>query len=344
MHPPLHISRHPHCKEVIEALIKCHNDHPIAKFVGVCNDQKWALDHSPLIAAYTGDEQSNLPSAGVAALGGTHPGTTTGTATGSGLAPIRPGGSTPAADALVQQVAQEADADASSNRANRAPIVIAGIPLGGGATEQEENLDGGGGAHGAGIFLSRRPRILVGVSGSVATIKLTEITKLLLEFADVHIVSTKSARHFFNEAELPQQCCPVLTDEDEWRNWKAVGDPVVHIELRRWADLLLIAPLSANTLAKMANGLCDNLLTCVVRAWDSTKPVLVAPAMNTYMWESPFTSQHLTSLGKLGFVSVIEPVAKKLACGDVGHGGMASVETIVEEVRQRCVQAGLFVE
>jgi len=64
-------------------------------------------------------------------------------------------------------------------------------------------------------------------------------------------------------------------DEDDWRSWKTVGDNVLHIELRRWADAMLIAPLSANTLAKVANGMCDNLLTCVVRAWDWQKPLLV---------------------------------------------------------------------
>ena len=64
-------------------------------------------------------------------------------------------------------------------------------------------------------------------------------------------------------------------DEDDWRSWKAVGDEVLHIELRRWADVLVVAPLSANTLAKVACGLCDNLLTCVVRAWDWQKPLLV---------------------------------------------------------------------
>jgi hypothetical protein len=68
---------------------------------------------------------------------------------------------------------------------------------------------------------------------------------------------------------------PPTKDEDEWRQWAAVGDPVVHIELRRWADALVIAPLSANTLAKAAGGLCDNLLTCAVRAWDFGRPLVV---------------------------------------------------------------------
>ena len=67
-------------------------------------------------------------------------------------------------------------------------------------------------------------------------------------------------------------------NEEEWRAWQAKGDPVQHIELRKWADVLVIAPLSANTLAKVAQGLCDNCLTSVVRAWDWSKPLLVSTA------------------------------------------------------------------
>lgn len=66
-----------------------------------------------------------------------------------------------------------------------------------------------------------------------------------------------------------------MQDESDWRDWQKVGDPVLHIELRRWADIFVIAPLSANTLAKMANGMCDNLLTCIVRAWDFKNKLLV---------------------------------------------------------------------
>ena len=74
------------------------------------------------------------------------------------------------------------------------------------------------------------------------------------------------------------------------------GDSVLHIELRKWADILVIAPLDANTLAKLAVGLCDNCLTCVWRAWDPARAVGLAPAMNTLMWEHPFTRRHLRSL------------------------------------------------
>lgn len=71
-------------------------------------------------------------------------------------------------------------------------------------------------------------------------------------------------------------CLPLTGDEDEWHEWSQVGDPVLHIELRRWADVFVVAPLSANTLAKMANGLCDNLVTCIARAWDFTRPLIVS--------------------------------------------------------------------
>lgn len=267
-----------------------------------------------IIAAYTGQEA--LPSAGVSAIAGASPQTAAGVQHGIEPAAI------PLTEELLRKLAHEAEEPAPTEVPG--PTLIAGIPLGTFPT-------------------LRRPRILLGVSGSVATIKLSLIARALLQFADVHIVASKSSRHFFTQGDLPGECGPVLTDEDEWRQWRQVGDPVVHIELRRWADVFIIAPLSANTLAKVANGLCDNLLTCVVRAWDFKKPLLVAPAMNTYMWESPFTEQHLEACRKLGVV-VIPPVAKKLACGDVGNGGMASPDVIAQAARDMCEAAGFPIE
>src|SRR5213078_3318118 len=95
----------------------------------------------------------------------------------------------------------------------------------------------------------------------------------------------------------------VFLDDDEWpgrtegRRYQS-SDTVLHIELRRWADLFLIAPLDANTLAKLACGLADNCLTCVWRAWDPERPTLLAPAMNTLMWEHPLTTRHLGQLAE----------------------------------------------
>lgn len=84
--------------------------------------------------------------------------------------------------------------------------------------------------------------------------------------------------------------------------------------------------------AQIAGGLCDNLLTCVVRAWDYSKPIYVAPAMNTFMWDNPFTRRHLDVVAGLG-VSLIPPVTKRLACGDYGNGAMAEPAEICRTLR-----------
>jgi len=154
-----------------------------------------------------------------------------------------------------------------------------------------------------------KPRVLLGLTGSVASTKAKELVGLLISFAEVKVVKTAAAAHFFETDALVGQGCEVYGDADDWHSWEKKGDPVLHIDLRKWADLLVIAPLSANTLAKITSGVCDNLLTSVVRAWDFGKPMLVAPAMNTFMWDSPFTAKQLNVLRELG-VHVMEPVSK----------------------------------
>lgn len=118
---------------------------------------------------------------------------------------------------------------------------------------------------------------------------------------------------------------------------------MLHIELRRWADMMVIAPLGANSMAKMVGGLCDNLLLSVVRAWDTTglcgdgvgqKKIVVAPAMNTAMWNHPVTAQQIGVLDKWEWVEVLKPVEKVLACGDVGRGAMQEWEKIVRVVEE----------
>jgi phosphopantothenoylcysteine decarboxylase len=205
--------------------------------------------------------------------------------------------------------------------------------------------------------------VLLGVTGSVAAIYTRNLFDALRSAGhQVRVVATRSALYFFEPAQLePRQsgvrnCDIVVLDEDEWPgNRYERGDPVLHIELRRWADVLVIAPCDANTLGKLALGICDNCLTCVYRAWDRARPIVLAPAMNTMMWEHPATLRHLLQIA--GDVAgntppplrdaaalqswldatgaglrFIMPVVKQLACDDVGVGAMASAETIVATV------------
>ncbi|KAI9054132.1 hypothetical protein LZ554_001303 [Drepanopeziza brunnea f. sp. 'monogermtubi'] len=160
----------------------------------------------------------------------------------------------------------------------------------------------------------------------------------------------------------------VFLDDQEWRvPWRR-GHSILHIELRRWAHVMVIAPLSANTLAKITGGFADNLLTSVVRAWDTTglvagegegegmtmkkekkkkKRILVAPAMNTAMWRHPVTGRQVRVLEEEwgvqgedgedgeGWFEVLRPMEKELACGDVGDGAMMDWKDIVAVIEER---------
>lgn len=192
--------------------------------------------------------------------------------------------------------------------------------------------------------------VLIAVTGSVATVKLIELIRKLesefpKEYTDqtdgndykaalsIRVLMTEHSKHFVSKAEILEEnpTIEVYDDADEWAHWRDMGDPVLHIELRKWADLMIIAPLDANTLAKMASGICDNLLTCVVRAWDITKTLIYCPAMNVHMFNHPITRDQLSKLQSFGYTRV-DCIEKRLACGDVGLGAMAQVDTIADRV------------
>ncbi|XP_012272508.1 phosphopantothenoylcysteine decarboxylase [Orussus abietinus] len=176
---------------------------------------------------------------------------------------------------------------------------------------------------------SWKRKVLIGCTGSVATIKLPQLVEKLCQHnLEIRIVVTERAKHFLKEAELPRGT-QILSDTVEWAAWQDRGDPVLHIDLVKWADLFLIAPLDANTLGKLASGICDNILTCVARAWDSTKPLLFCPAMNTKMWEHPVTAPQVALLKSWGYREVT-CISKTLMCGDTGIGAMAEVDSIVQ--------------
>lgn len=126
-------------------------------------------------------------------------------------------------------------------------------------------------------------------------------------------------------------------DADEWDTWHGRNDPVIHIELRRWADILLIAPLSANTLGKISMGLCDNLLTNVVRAWNAQYPILIAPAMVAYAYNHPATKQHLRIIQEeMKWIEILRPTEKVAgSTGGIGMGGMMPWNEIVAHVVQK---------
>jgi phosphopantothenoylcysteine decarboxylase len=201
--------------------------------------------------------------------------------------------------------------------------------------------------------------ILLAASGSVATIKLPLIAKSLANHPNVSIrvVLTKAAEEFLQGQSAEQPSLPDLLDvqgvdglyqdEDEWSKPWVRSDSILHIELRRWAHVMVLAPLSANTLAKMVTGISDSLLLSVIRAWDTTglvdgrrKFILVAPAMNTAMWRHPITSKQIKVLekewgdGEEGWVRVLRPMEKELACGDVGDGAMMDWRDIVRNVEE----------
>jgi len=209
-----------------------------------------------------------------------------------------------------------------------------------------------------------RGRVVLGGSGSVAAVKVPNIAKLLVEAGlRVDVVLTKAGVFFQNiiyrnkrpidllrelkriQGTDGKPMVTVYCDEDEWNQYKAVRDDVVHIELAKQNQALIIAPISAHTLAKMALGISSDLLSSVIRAWyydlsddcdlkEKARPVIIAPAMNTYMWYQNVTKHQLKIVRDRG-VEIVEPVSKLLACGDMGKGAMAEPEVIVEIVLKK---------
>jgi phosphopantothenoylcysteine decarboxylase / phosphopantothenate---cysteine ligase len=174
-------------------------------------------------------------------------------------------------------------------------------------------------------------RILLGVSGGIAAYKAAELVRRLREAgAEVRVVMTPAAQAFV--APLTFQALSGQAVRVELLDPEAEAG-MGHIELARWAELVLIAPATADLLARLANGLADDLLTTLVLATDA--PVVVAPAMNQKMWRHPATQDNLSTLRGRG-VRVLGPAAGEQACGDVGPGRMWEPADIVAAIWPRC--------
>lgn len=177
--------------------------------------------------------------------------------------------------------------------------------------------------------------ILHGLTGSVASTLFPKIRQTYIldekKRFDARYIFTTSAQNFISFDDFWFGDDELNDDASEWENYKYQNN-VQHIELAKWADAFIIAPCSANTLAKIANGICDNLLTCVARAWDFDKQFIVALSMNTNMWTHPITQEHIKKIEGWG-IKVIEPVEKTLFCGDTGIGAMAHIDDIVSQIK-----------
>src|SRR6476469_7330261 len=169
-------------------------------------------------------------------------------------------------------------------------------------------------------------KILLGITGSIAAYKSILVVRLLVKAgAEVKVIMTPAAKDFVSSLILStlshNKVLIDLFDEDTWAN---------HVILGRWADAMLIAPLSCNTLSKMASGQCDNLLLAVYLS--AICPVMVAPAMDEDMWHHPSTKKNLDTLRENGNL-ILEVAHGEVASGLVGEGRMLEPDEIVGKLK-----------
>ena len=177
--------------------------------------------------------------------------------------------------------------------------------------------------------MKKGKRILIGVSGGIAAYKIANLTSMLVKTGcDVKVIMTKNATNFIHPTvfeTLTGHKCMIDTFD---RNFQF---DVEHISLAKWADLYVVAPATANVIAKMAHGIADDMLTTTILA--AKCPKLVAPAMNTNMYENPIVKDNLSLLKKYGF-HIVEPAYGHLACGDIGAGKLPSEQDLFDAIEK----------
>ncbi len=171
----------------------------------------------------------------------------------------------------------------------------------------------------------RNKNILIGITGGIAAYKICELVRMFKKNdANVKVVLTPNAKEFVTELTMDT----LAQDRVYIEQFNTTDKKPEHISLCDWADIFIIAPASANTIGKLANGIADNLLTSLACAFTGTK--LIAPAMNTGMWENRFVQKNISALKNAG-MHIVEPESGFLACGTCGKGRLASVEKVFNE-------------
>lgn len=175
-------------------------------------------------------------------------------------------------------------------------------------------------------------KILLGVTGSIAAYRACSLVSSLQKFgAEVRVVMTEAATKFVQPLTF-QSLSRHTTYTDMWD--ENVEGKIGHIELSHWAEIIVIAPASLNTISKIASGIADNLLTLIVSASYQKTPVLIVPAMNTNMLENPLTQKNIGYLKSLNKYKILDTKEGLLACQDVGKGKMADIEDVVKSIEE----------
>ncbi len=172
--------------------------------------------------------------------------------------------------------------------------------------------------------------ILLIITGSISAYKSVSLANMIRQNGDnVKVVLTKSALQFIPKLSFSSQGIETYIDEDEWNN----PNNVLHIELSQWCDICLIAPLTANTLGKIVNGIADNLATCCLIALNKNKQIIIAPAMNTNMYENVVVQNNFKKIIEyFPTIKIVEPATKLLACGVEGKGALANLSDILNTI------------
>jgi len=178
--------------------------------------------------------------------------------------------------------------------------------------------------------------ILLCVTGGIAAYKSCDLVSRARKAGyGIRVAMTTNATRFVGPISFQALSGQsVFTDVFQ----ESPGGDINHIAWAQWADVVIVAPATANVIGKLAVGIADDAVTTIIMATPADTPVVIAPAMNTHMWLNPVVQRNVGWLGDLGRFHIVAPVSKRLACGDEGPGGMAAPEDIL--ARAQALVAG----